>query len=193
MGRNISDNLVGVLRDSRKNSGISQKSMAESLHKSVSTIQSWEYGTSNPDFEDVVDWLRVCGLNPLRYYLEYLHPECFSGVGTVTKTADIRDAISKYFLDVAADSEVRKVAYCLFGDTGSSWEGQVDEMCALNHLPIKERIDIAELVKAKYKVAESTGRLHRPDLIQPDMENLQSSIDACYQAVADGKREYTNG
>ena len=33
-------------------------------------------------FEDVVEWLDMCGVNPLRYYLEYLHPDPDSSEST---------------------------------------------------------------------------------------------------------------
>lgn len=191
MSRMVSDALIGILHDSRISAGISQRSLAKSLHHSVSTIQSWEYGTANPPFEDVVEWLDVCGVNPLRYYLEYLHPDSFAEKTTKTSTQELREAVVQYFSNVAPDSEIRRLAFCLFGGTGSSWNGQVDEMCALNHLPIKERIDVAELIYSKYTVAESTNNIRQPNMIQPDMKNFRAAIDSCYKAVADGKDEYT--
>lgn len=161
------------------------------MHHSVSTIQSWEYGTANPPFEDVVEWLDMCGVNPLKYYLEYLHPDPDSSESTKTSVQYIRDAVVQYFKNVAPDSEIRRLAFCLFGGTGSSWNRQIDELCALNHLQIKERIDVAELIYSKYTVANSTGSIRQPDAALPDMENFRSAIDSCYKAVADGKDEYT--
>lgn len=191
MSRIVSDALVGILHKSRVSAGISQRSLAKSMHHSVSTIQSWEYGTSNPPFEDVVEWLDMCGVNPLRYYLEYLNPDPDSSESTKASVQYIRDAVVQYFKNVAPDSEIRRLAFCLFGGTGSSWNRQIDELCALNHLQIKERIDVAELIYSKYTVANSTGSIRQPDAALPDMENFRAAIDSCYKAVADGKDEYT--
>lgn len=191
MSRIVSDSLVGILHKSRVSAGISQRSLAKSMHHSVSTIQSWEYGTANPPFEDVVEWLDMCGVNPLRYYLEYLHPDPDSSESTKASVQYIRDAVVRYFKNIAPDSEIRRLAFCLFGGTGSSWNGQIDELCALNHLQIKERIDVAELIYSKYTVANSTGSIRQPDAVLPDIKNFRAAIDSCYKAVADGKNEYT--
>ena len=191
MSRIVSDALVGILHKSRVSAGISQRSLAKSMHHSVSTIQSWEYGTANPPFADVAERHDMCGVNPLRYYLEYLHPDPDSSESTKTSVQYIRDAVVQYFKNVAPDSEIRRLAFCLFGGTGSSWNRQIDELCALNHLQIKERIDVAELIYSKYTVANSTGSIRQPDAALPDMENFRAAIDSCYKAVADGKDEYT--
>ena len=142
-------------------------------------------------FEDVVEWLDMCGVNPLRYYLEYLHPDPDSSESTKASVQYIRDAVVQYFKNVAPDSEIIRLAFCLFGGTGSSWNGQIDELCALNHLEIKERIDVAELIYRKYTVANSTGSIRQPYAALPDMENFRAAIDSCYKAVAYGKDEYT--
>ena len=167
MSRMVSDALVGILHKSRVSAGISQRNLAKSMHHSVSTIQSWEYGTANPPFEDVVECL------------EYLHPDPDSSESTKASVQYIRNAVVQYFKNVAPDSEIRRLAFCLFGGTGSSWNGQIDELCALNHLQIKERIDVAELIYSKYTVANSTGSIRQPDAVLPDMENFRAAIDSC--------------
>lgn len=127
----------------------------------------------------------------ITYYLEYLHPDPDSSESTKSSVQYIRDAVVRYFKNIAPDSEIRRLAFCLFGGTGSSWNGQVDELCALNHLQIKERIDVAELIYSKYTVANSTGSIRQPDAVLPDIKNFRAAIDSCYKAVADGKNEYT--
>lgn len=191
MSKAFSDALTQVLHESRLLSGLSQRSLAKSLCRSLSTIQAWEYGTSKPPFEGVVEWLDLCGVNPLRFYLQCLHPDFFDGLSVDSDTDDLRSTLLKYFADVAPDSEIRKLAFILFSGTGSSWSGQLDELCAINHLQIKERIDVAELIYSKYTVAKSTNNIRQPDMIQPDMKNFRAAIDSCYKAVADGKNEYT--
>ncbi len=191
MSKAFSDALTQVLHDSRLVSGISQRSLAKSLCRSLSTIQAWEYGTSKPPFEGVVEWLDICGVNPLRFYLQCLHPDFFDGLSVESHTDDLRSTVVKYFSDIAPDSEIRKMAFMLFAGTGSSWSGQLDELCAINHLQIKDRIGIAELIHSKYTVAESTNGIRQPEMIRPDMKNFRAAIDSCYKAVAEGKDEYT--
>lgn len=189
MSRRISDNLARILHESRVSSGTTQKSLAASLHKSVATIQFWEAGTVQPPFWAVVEWIETCGYNPLRFYLEFLYPDKFRHKSG-EDIGKLRSSIAEYYFSVAPDSEVRKIAYCIFGPTGSSWQGQVDEICVGNQFPISARIDVAEVVYSKYCMARDTGTLLHPDMIQPSVDNLRSSIDACKQAVIDGKKEY---
>lgn len=191
MSKLVADALVDVLRCSRITARKSQRDLAKSLGHSLSTIQAWEYGTAKPPFEGVVEWLDVCGVNPLRFYLQCLHPDFFDGLSAGSTTDELRSTVLKYFSDISPDSEIRKLAFFLFGGTGSSWPGQVDELCALNHLQIKDRIDIAELIYSKYNVAKATNTLRQPELIQPDMSNFRAAIDSCYKAVSEGKDEYT--
>lgn len=189
MSRRISDNLVSVLHESCVLSGTTQKTLADSLHKSVATIQYWETGTVQPPFWAVVEWIETCGYNPLRFYLNYLYPDKFNHIWS-DDPQKLRSAIAEYYLSAAPDSEVKKMAYSIFGPTGSSWQGQVDEICAGNQLPISARIDVAEVVYSKYCMARDTGTILHPDMVQPDMDNLRSSIDACKKAVIDGHTEY---
>ncbi len=191
MSKAISDALTQVLHDSRQISGISQRSLAKSLCRSLSTIQAWEYGTSKPPFEGVVEWLDICGVNPLRFYLQCLHPDFFDGLSVDSGTNDLRSTVVKYFSDIAPDSEIRKMAFMLFAGTGSSWSGQIDELCAINHLQIKDRIDIAELIFSRYNVAKATNNLRQPEMIPPDMDNFRAAINSCYKAVSEGKDEYS--
>ena len=147
--------------------------------------------TSTCKYHDMLWHLPSCQRACSRYYLEYLHPDPDSSESTKASVQYIRDAVVQYFKNVAPDSEIRRLAFCLFGGTGSSWNGQIDDLCALNHLQIKERIDVAELIYSKYTVANSTGSIRQPGAVLPDMENFRSAIDSCYKAVADGKDEYT--
>lgn len=62
---------------SRDDVGKSQEFMALSMGVSKKTIQNWEKGLSSPNLFQATEWFRVLGLNPIKYYMEFLYPNFF--------------------------------------------------------------------------------------------------------------------
>lgn len=193
MNRTITtDSLALILAKSRLQCDKSQKAMAKALGKSLGTIQNWESGLSIPNLIDMLDWFNVLGLNPLRYVLNFIHAETFGDLQVNKSDEEIDKALDKYITSIATMSDKRKLAFSIFGSTGSSWSSQLDMICALNHLPIIDRVSIAESIYNLYEMKESLDMLRSTEHIKPDMLKLRSAIDNCKRSVMEGKNEYSN-
>lgn len=180
------ENLASCLSRSRTELNKSQKYMAQALGKSVGTIQHWEDGIGSPNLLDFLEWFNVLGLNPMRYLLDFLYPDTFEGIES---SDEIRQALIGYLKDNAPDSEIKKLAFCIFGNTGSSWHSQLDMLCAHNHTPMQSRISVASAITTNYAIAQSLDKLECTDHIMPDINNLKDSIDKAIQSVCDNKKD----
>lgn len=186
------ENIAGILAKSRESCGKSQKYMARAMGKSIGTVQNWEYGYSSPSIIELVEWFDVLGLNPLRHLLNALHPDQYKELTKDSESDEIRNAVIYWISDIASDAAVRKLAYCMFGETGSSFEGQLDEWCALNHLPLMDRINVADNISSLYSLRKMRNELRGNDHIQPNIDNLNECIYASKVAVINNKEDYTN-
>ena len=163
-----------MLADSRIFKQKSQQYMAKELGKSLSTIQNWEAGTTVPKMTDMLRWFNVLGINPLRACLEYVHPVIYKGIHAGDDIEKVDKALLHYIQNVAPERERRELAFCIFGETGSSWSAQLDELTARNHLPIQDRISISKMTVDTYELDSAIGKLRCDDKILPDIQNAQS-------------------
>lgn len=188
MQRNLTaDQLCLVLAKSRTEQNRSQKYMAKAMHRSIGTVQNWEYGLSAPNVLELCEWFDVLGVNPLRYILDILHPNEYSCVGESADDAVIKSALEKYLLEIATDRERRELAFCIFGKNGSSWHFQLEMFCALNHLPLIDRVNLADSVANLYEMHESRGELWAETQIKPDIDGLKDAVALCKDYVRNGK------
>ena len=185
------ESLAQCMAYNRTKVGKSQKYMAKAMNKSVGTIQNWESGYSTPNIIDLVDWFDILGLNPLRSVMEFIHPEIYRGINPSDTTNKIREGLDVWVNNIATDDEIRKLSYFIYGNTGSSWHSQINEVCALNHLPIADRIVIAEIILSLYQLKESQRALINTNHIAPDIDNFKEAINKCKQSVLEGKNEYS--
>ena len=51
------------LRQLRKNAGLSQEQLAETLHISRQAVSKWESGVSNPDIQNIVQLGKLYGIS----------------------------------------------------------------------------------------------------------------------------------
>lgn len=181
------DRLAEVMCDARVRADKSQRYMAKAMGKSVGTIQNWEAGYSVPSVLELIRWYEILGINPLHDFLDVLHPSEFRDVELKGTNKEIRQSLIKYVSDIASESEVKKIAFCCLGRTGSSWQAQLDELVAINHLPIRDRLDLAGQVCSRYDFYEHVGELCATDRVSPDMEHLRSAIDRSKDAIYNGK------
>lgn len=186
------EKMAEMLATSRESCGKSQKYMAKAMGKAIGTIQNWEYGYSAPNMIETMEWFEILGINPLRYMLDFLHPETYKELTADSSTDEIRQAVIQWFADVSSDSDIRKIAYCIFGNTGSSFTGQLDEWCALNHLPLMDRINVADVVTNLYKLRKMRDELRGYDHIMPDIDNLENCIYQAKMATMERKEDYSN-
>jgi len=186
------EKMAEMLATSRESCDRSQKYMAKAMGKAIGTIQNWEYGVSAPNLLETMEWFEILGINPMRYMLDFLHPEMYKELTAESPTDDIRRAVIHWFADVSSDSDIRKIAYCIFGNTGSSFSGQLDAWCALNHLPLMDRINVADVVTNLYTLRKMRDELRGNDHIMPDVDNLSNCIYQAKKAVLNMKDDYSN-
>lgn len=183
------ENLCQLLIHSREQAHKTQRYMAKALRRSIQTIQNWEYGISAPDVLDFQAWFEVLGMNPLFYILTLLSPDVYSDTDEDTQ---IETALLHYIKNVAPERERRELAFCIFGETGSSWSAQLDELTARNHLPIQDRISISKMTVDTYELDSAIGKLRCDDKILPDIQNVKGAISKCTECAKDGKDAYQN-
>lgn len=186
------DGIAEMLRKSRIESGKTQKFMAKSLRKSIGTIQNWESGYGTPDIIEMIEWFECIGVNPLRYILNFIHPDKFNDLCEETDMVDLKIALNDYMNDIASENEVRKISFNVFENTGSSWYSQINMLTALNHLPLHYRVLIAQQIYDAYSICDATNKLINPDCVKPDIEDLKSAINKGRESAMKGHQGYIN-
>lgn len=182
--------LSAILSKSRTDANKTQRYMAKALGKSVPTIQNWESGYTTIDILQFQSWFKVLGVNPLRYILAFLYPDPFRTAKSSDDDNKIDEALHLYFSDVATPSEKRKLAYCIFGNTGSSWHSQLEMLTAHNHCTLRSRVTVAQAIYDSYIMEDAQNILVKQDHIAPDIEALRSAIDSGRVSVLNGHRGY---
>lgn len=186
------ERMAQMLRESRNDAKASQKDMANSLNKNVRTIQNWENGYGTPDVIELLDWFETLGINPLKYVLNWLYPNIYDDLELTEANdpKDISNAVQHYFRDVATDAQVCKAAYSIFGNTGSSWNSQLDMLTAYNHLPLYTRALVCAQIIDAYEMCAANNKLIGLDNILPDMDALKDAKEIAKQSVIDGNVGY---
>ena len=192
MDRDLNDMTAEIMAEARIGKNRSQQYMAKSLGKSLTTIQNWETGISTPKLSDMAAWFGTLGINPMRSCLNYLHPDQYKDLTQDSNQKEIDDALLYYIQNIASDHEKRELAFCIFGETGSSWPAQLDELTARNHLPIAHRINIARITVETFCMIQELGKLRGMDHVMPDIENVERAIENCKDSVRNGRSDYQN-
>lgn len=184
--------LSNILSKSRTNAKKTQVQMAKLMDRSVGTIKNWESGYATPDFIETIHWFEVLGVNPLRSLLDYIYPDVFNGNSATDSDERLRNTLVTYFNNVATTDEIRKLSYCIFGNTGSSWQAQVNMWCAHNHSTMRSRVNVAQMIYDSYEMEEAQNKLINTDHAMPDIEGLYFSIQQGKKSVKSGKEGYVN-
>lgn len=182
--------LSAILCKSRTDAQKTQRYMARALGKSVPTIQNWESGYTTIDVLQFQAWFEVLGVNPLRYILAFTYPDPFYVIKVGDEDNKIDEALHQYFTDVATPSEKRKLAYCIFGNTGSSWHSQLEMLTAHNHCSLRTRVNVAQAIYNSYLMEDSQNALIKQDYIAPNLNVLKSAIDSGMESVLRGNKGY---
>lgn len=181
--------IATMLRESRMESGKTQKFMAKSMGKSIGTIQNWESGYGSPNMIDIMEWFDCIGINPLRYILNFIHPDEYKNLDSID---EFKKSLNTYMNDIASDDEVRKISFNVYGNTGSSWHSQLDMLTALNHLPLHYRVLIAQQIYDAYMICESTNKLVNTDHVKPNVDVLHDAIEKGRESAKKGHHGYNN-
>lgn len=184
------ETLGRILSDSRKKANKTQKAMAIALHRSLPTIQNWESGYSTIDVIEFMEWFKILGVNPLRHILELLSPQNYETNPNNISDQKINNSLQYYLTKVATPDEKRKLAYCIFGETGSSWKSQLNMLTAHNKCSLRTRVNVARTISDSYKIEQAEGKLIGHASVIPDIENLDSAIQAGMLATLNGNSSY---
>lgn len=184
------ETLGRILSESRRKAHKTQKFMAIALHRSLPTIQNWESGYSTIDVIEFMEWFKILGVNPLRHILELLAPQNYINISHDISDQRVNNSLDYYFTNVATIDEKRKLAYCIFGETGSSWRSQLNMLTAHNKCSLRTRVNVARTISDSYKIEQAEGKLVGHDSVIPDMENLDLAIQAGMNATLNGSSSY---
>lgn len=183
-------NAALMLARARNDAGLSQRFVAQAVGVGERTVKNWEAGNSAPNVVQMISWFRACGINPIRYVLDWLDPAHFDGLTAENDLEDIKSALLEYISSVASEKEIRQLAFCMFGNHGSSWRSQLEMLTAHDHTTLRSRVTVARAVLENYEMEESQGILVNTDHIPPDLSRLRDAVEKGKDAVQEGKAGY---
>lgn len=174
---------------SRADVGKSQEFMALGLGISKKTVQNWERGLSAPNLLQSVEWFRLLGLNPTRYYLEFLYPKLFD-VNDLEDENKL-DEILINLIKNASTVEKKELIYLMSGEYGGSWFAILQLITMYCQTSLQSRATVARLTLENYEIEEKTGKLINKDKVTPDLSLLKSAISQCKNAAQNGQSGYS--
>lgn len=163
----LKQGVAKLLTDLRTRQGLSKAKMADKLGVDAHTWRSWESGESTPNIVDFISAFEQSGEPMLRPILNFLYPDTYMEEDNVEQQ---RKAIVDFFANQASDHMIRVWAFLNHGGHGSNIAPQVEEFCALDHLPMEHRYFVAEQIYVYYKMALHRGELVATDEVMPDMD-----------------------
>lgn len=181
-----------ILKDMRQRLGISKAKMAERVDLDARTYTRYEAGESAPTLPEFIRMLERVDAPALPVILRHTYPETFGTLGPDSDTWSKRKALSDFIIRDASDREVSQLAYFIFGPHGSTMEGQLQLITALNHLPMDARLASAKLILNFLEIETDRGKLINPDYIMPDTEILRQAIIRAHEAVVAGRNNYNS-
>lgn len=187
---NIRERAANIWRQSRTDAGKSQDYVAKKLRIAKRTVQNWENGISTPTLDKAVEWFEVIGLQPLPYFLNLLYGDFSVSNDTLTEK-EIDELLIKRIKHCSLAAK-KKLLFVLSNNHGSSVAGVIEMVTAHLHVPLKDRLNIAQDIILNYEIAESQGKLIQTDNVLPNIELLKLSFDNARNAVLNNKNEYTN-
>ena len=179
-----------MLAKSRNDAGKTQRYMAQALHKSVNTIQNWEAGISEPGYRTLEKWFDTLGLNMDSYILEYKYKD-FNMTIDKSDLGTVKKCITMYINTQFSERDFLQLAYCMFGNTGSSWHEQLNMLTAHNHCTMKSRVNVCRLVLDNYLMEHERGELVGTGQIAPDISSLSAALERGKTAASGKQNGYT--
>lgn len=188
-GKKLRQNLASILEQTRYDSHISQREMADRLHVSKKTIQNWESGYSEPLFSQLYMWFEVLGIQPQPYLLQLLYQDEFNKKTIDFSQKDVDNALIALLPSMSLE-EKKEILYLFYGSHGSSPESVMELIAAHLHTPLRNRINVSEQVITNYEIAEKMNELIHPDEALPDMSKLKKATSKARDAILHRKNSY---
>lgn len=175
---------------SRAEAGKSQEFMALGLGVSKKTIQNWERGISSPSLFQGSEWFRLLGLNPIRYYLQFLYPGLFGDISPSDDDEKIKQALIQ-LINEATPQENRELLFLMSNWHGGSWYALLQMIVAHCHTSLKSRVAVAHAILENYEMDAGTLGVACPDNVQPDLQILKYAIEEAKESVLKSNDAYT--
>ena len=126
-----------------------------------------------------------------KYILSYRYPDKFLTFDKDTEIEKMVDCIHAYINTNYTERDIRQMAYCMFGDTGSSWHEQLNMLTANNHCSMRSRVNIYQAVYDNFLMEKARGELVNEDNIMPDLASLNIALQRGREAACENKNGYT--
>lgn len=178
-----------MLAKSRTDAGKTQKYMAQALGKSVNTIQNWESGVGEPGYRTLEKWFDALGINMELYILNYKYRNHFDMQDS--NIQKIKDCVHTYINNQCSERDIRQLAFCMFGNTGSSFHEQLNMLTANNHCTMRSRVNACQLILDNFTMEQAHEELVRSDQVMPDVETLKNALTKGRSAAYAGENGYT--
>ncbi len=175
---------------SRADAGKSQEFVALNLGVSRKTIQNWEKGLSAPNLLQASDWFQLLGLNPTKYFMEFLYPQIFEEKDLTHDEEKLCETLLKLIRNIST-KEKKELIYLMSGIHGGSWIALLQLLAAYCQTSLQARATVARMILENYEIEEKMGKLTNKSEVVPDIELLKLAISQCKQAAQKGQKGYT--
>lgn len=180
-----------LLKSLRQKQKLSKFKMARLLMIDDHTWARYESGDSAPTVPVFFWMFDQLHEDVLRKALDYLYPEIYEGLDDSSDPAAIRAALVHFFANEAPDRFVREAAFLSFGGHGSNFGPQMEMFTMLDHLPMRYRVGVADLIKSFYEIAEARGELVSTECVMPDLDLFNEGLEKGRAASFAGHNSYT--
>lgn len=174
--------LSDLLLKSRKSMNKSQDYMAMGLGVSKNTIYNWEKGTARPDVFQLCDWFELLGLNPTPFILQFTNPHAIKDISPSAQY----DVLLKAYIEIIQnipEDRLRQKLYQEYGTHGSDAYSLDQLFNAYLHLPLEQRMIIAQIISNVFSLCEKKNELINTDHQMPNVEALNASITCAQEAA----------
>lgn len=175
---------------SRADAGKSQEFIALNLGVSRKTIQNWEKGLSTPNLLQASDWFQLLGLNPTKYFMEFLYPQLFEENDLPHDEEKLCETLLNLIRNTST-KEKKELIYLMSGTHGSSWAALLQMLAAHCQTSLQARATVARIILENYEIEEKLGKLTNKSELTPDIDLLNLAILQCKQAAQKGQKGYT--
>lgn len=178
----IRETITAYIAALRAKKAFSKSKMAEILGVDRHTWIRWETGASSPSIDDLITMYDKMHESVLPPMLNIMYPD-------EDETTQIRKEIAQYYLENANDSEVRKWYYMMHSMPRSEVNAQIEEFCAVAHLPKHFRYFVAEYIYMHYQLARRSGELRHTDVAMPDIDVFSEGLKRTQRSAFDVLQE----
>lgn len=188
-GDEIERYISEIIKEAKVKSGMSISRIAEGVGRDDKTVSNWVKGKVTPNVSNLIRLFQVMEQPLLSKILPIVYPHLdrTRGKNTVDQK---RKTLADYISQVAFDSEVEKLYFLTFGPHGSSWYPQLEEWVALDHLPMKEKVNIAKTIENAFDMAAARDELVATEEVMPEMDVFKHAIEQGILAAMDGRNAY---